>query len=143
MRVRQWQFQIARKQGSLIPGTQQKHERIIVPGGCANLPVSRRMQHLPLVDPISCGQRSDRHAAILGLLNQITISGNHGIPAYPEFSHLEVAEYVGKSIEMVVVRVRQHHGMEPAYSARKQVCAHHILADRESALVLKSKEPFL
>src|SRR5262245_11484618 len=41
---------------------------------------------------------------------------------------------------MVVVRVRQDDRVQSAKAARKQVPADHVFSDRESALILQSKE---
>src|SRR5277367_1089988 len=49
------------------------------------------------------------------------------IPPNPQFAHLEVRDHAVQPIQMIVMRVRQRHHVEPLNPPRPQIGRHHFL----------------
>ena len=87
------------------------------------------------------GHPANRDLFFLNAFNQFPIPRNHGISTQPELAHLEILDNIEQSINMVVMRVREDHGIEPSYTAREEVRRKNAFADRKCALVAQVEEP--
>src|SRR5271156_5833256 len=122
---------IPRQQKTLRTIRYSHHQRIIV-RRLTHLRHIRRPKHLPVhTVPIKSPPLDllhDRHSVHPRFRQQHQKCRSLLIPPNPQFAHVEIRNHTVQTIQMIVMRVRQRHHVQPFDPPRPQIRRHDFLA---------------